>query len=260
MKVLFVGDIVGKSGRNALQEHLPFLRNKYGFDLLIVNGENSAHGKGITQKIYNSFVEQGVDVVTLGNHAFSKDNIFSFLTNADKIIRPVNMEPLNVGKSCKIIDFNGLKVGVYNIYGNAYMENSTEKPITAMLKLVEYNPADIKIVDIHAETTGEKVAFMQYFKHDVQMIVGTHTHIQTADEGIYDNCAYITDVGMTGPYDSVLGRDTDEVLNSMINNLNTRYTVSDSPGMVSAVIVEIDEQNRKAVSIERIQIKPELEN
>ena len=258
MKVLFVGDIVGKSGRNALQEHLPFLRNKYGFDLLIVNGENSAHGKGITQKIYNSFVEQGVDVVTLGNHAFSKDNIFSFLTNADKIIRPVNMEPLNVGKSCKIIDFNGLKVGVYNIYGNAYMENSTEKPITAMLKLVEYNPADIKIVDIHAETTGEKVAFMQYFKHDVQMIVGTHTHIQTADEGIYDNCAYITDVGMTGLNDGALGFDIDSVTNKIIYGKAEPFKIPDEgKGVLSAVVMDIDEISGKAQNIFPIYLQEE---
>ena len=256
MKVLFIGDIVGKSGRNALREHLPFLRNKYQYDLLIVNGENSAHGKGITQKIYNSYIDMGVDVVTLGNHAFSKDNIYTFIAGADKLVRPANMEPEGIGRSVKIIDLEGLKVGVYNVYGYAFMDNSTSKPIDAMKKLLEQYPSDIRIVDIHAETTGEKVAFMQYFKNDVQMIVGTHTHIQTADEGIYGNCAYITDAGMTGAFDSVLGRDTSEVLESMLNGTQTRYTVSTEPGILCGLFAEIDCDSKKAINVERIQIRP----
>ena len=257
MKVLFIGDIVGKSGRNALREHLPFLRNKYQYDLLIVNGENSAHGKGITQKIYNSYVELGVDVVTLGNHAFSKDNIYTFIGSADRLIRPVNMEPTGIGRSVRIIDYEGLKVGVYDVYGHAFMDNSTGMPIDAMNSLLDQYPSDIRIVDIHAETTGEKVAFMQYFKNDIQMIVGTHTHIQTADEGIYGRCAYITDAGMTGAFDSVLGRDTDEVLESMINGTQTRYTVSTAEGLLCGLYAEIDLEQRRAVAVERIQIRPD---
>lgn len=256
MKVLFIGDIVGKSGRNALREHLPFLRNKYNYDFLIVNGENSAHGKGITQKIYNSFIEMGVDVVTLGNHAFSKDNIYTFIGSADKLIRPANMEPEAIGRSVRIFELEGLKVGVYNIYGHAFMDNSTAMPIDTMNRLLEQYPSDIRIVDIHAEATGEKIAFMQYFRNDVQMIVGTHTHIQTADEGIYGSCAYITDVGMTGAFDSVLGRDTDEVLESMLNGTQTRYTVSTEPGILCGLFAEIDCNSKKAINVERIQIRP----
>ncbi|MGI6608142.1 MAG: TIGR00282 family metallophosphoesterase [Erysipelotrichaceae bacterium] len=256
LRVLFVGDIVGKQGRKALSKHLPFLKEKYHYDLLIVNGENSAHGKGITRKIYDFFINLGVDCITMGNHTFSKDNIYTFIGNADKLIRPANLEPENFGKACHIIDFNNKKVGIFNVCGTIFMENITKTPFEAFEKLLEKYPCDIKIVDLHAEATSEKYAFMQYFKQEVQMIVGTHTHIQTADEAIFDNCAFICDVGMTGPYNSVLGRDTDEVLASMIDKIKTRYTISDEEAILSAIVADIDLSNSKAVKIERIQIRP----
>ena len=126
MKVLFVGDVVGKSGRNALFEYLPFLKEKYNYDLLIVNGENSAHGKGITRKIYDSFVNAGADCVTMGNHTFSKDNIFTFIENADRMIRPANMSPVEYGKPVRIIEFAGKKIGIFKVYGSVYMDNVTD--------------------------------------------------------------------------------------------------------------------------------------
>ena len=257
MKVLFIGDIVGKSGRNALFEHLPFLKEKYDYDMLIVNGENSAHGKGITRKIYDSLIDAGVNCVTLGNHAFSKDNIYTFIDDAEYLIRPYNMEPMNVGNACKIFFYGDKKVGVYNIYGTVFMDKSTMSPFEAMDLLLQKYRCDIKIVDFHGEATSEKYAFMNYFKDQVQMIVGTHTHVQTADEAIYGNCAFICDAGMCGPVDSIIGRDSEEVLDRLVNGTNTRYTVSDNPGMVCGVIVEIDENAGKAVSIERIRILPE---
>ena len=256
MKVLFVGDVVGKSGRNALFEHLPFLKEKYNYDLLIVNGENSAHGKGITRKIYDSFVNAGADCVTMGNHTFSKDNIFTFIENADRMIRPANMSPVEYGKPVRIIEFEGRKIGIFNIYGSVYMDNVTDNPFKTMERLIEEYPCDIRIVDFHGEATSEKYAFMHYFCQKVQMIVGTHTHIQTADEAIFGRCAFICDVGMTGPYDSVLGRDKYEVINMFYNEEPSRYTISDNPGMLSAVIVDIDLDSESAVSIERIQLKP----
>ena len=256
MRVLFIGDIVGKSGRNALFEHLPFLKEKYSYDLLIVNGENSAHGKGITKKIYESFIKAGVDCVTLGNHAFSKDTIYSFIEDADKLIRPANMNPQDIGKPVLLLDYEGCKVGIFNIYGSVFMDNVSANPFKTMEELISKYPCDIRIVDFHGEATSEKYAFMHYFKKDVQMIVGTHTHIQTADEAIHGNCAFICDVGMTGAYESVLGRDTYEVINMFYNETTSRYTVSENAGMLCGVVVDIDLQNRKAVRIERIQIKP----
>ncbi|MBQ7223267.1 MAG: TIGR00282 family metallophosphoesterase [Erysipelotrichaceae bacterium] len=257
MKVLFIGDIVGKSGRNALREHLPFLREKYQPDIVIVNGENSAHGKGITRKIYDLFVELGVDCVTLGNHAFSKDNILTFINSADRLIRPANMFPASIGKPYLIIEKNDLKVGIYNIYGSIFMDNCTESPFSAMDKLIDNTDCDIRIVDFHGEATSEKQAFMHYFKDRVQLIVGTHTHVQTADEDIFDGCGYLTDVGMTGPYLSVLGRDVDEVLDMMVSGEKTRYTVSENPAILCGLFCEISDSEKKAKFIERIQIKPE---
>ena len=260
MKVLFIGDIVGKSGRNALFERLPFLRQKYDYDLLIVNGENSAHGKGITRKIYDSFINAGVDCVTLGNHAFSKDNVLGFINDEPRLIRPANMDPRHIGKPVWRKQINGLTVGVYNIYGTIFMENANGNAIYTMEELLRQYPSDIRIVDIHAEATSEKYAFMRYFSDCVQMVVGTHTHIQTADEAIYDRCAFICDVGMTGPYDSILGRDTGEVLTMFTTGEMTRYTVSESPPILCGVFAEIDESSRRAVSIERIRLLPDVEN
>ncbi len=256
MKVLFIGDIVGKSGRNALFERLPFLKEKYQYDILIVNGENSAHGKGITRKIYDSFVKAGVDCITMGNHTFSKDMIYDFIESADRMIRPANMIPLEPGKPVLVLDYEGYRVGIFNIYGSVFMDNVSGNPMKTMERLIEEYPCDIRIVDFHGEATSEKYAFMLYFRKKVQMVVGTHTHIQTADEAIYDNCAFICDVGMTGAYDSILGRDSYEVINMFYTDSISRYTISENPGMLSAVCVDIDVEAKKAVSIERIQIKP----
>ncbi len=256
LRVLFVGDVVGKQGRKALGKHLPFLKDKYNYDLLIINGENSAHGKGITKKIYDYFINLKVDCITMGNHTFSKDNIFTFIDKADKLIRPANIEPENIGKDAHIIEFKGKKVGIFNLCGTIFMPNTSKDPIETFEKLLKKYPCDIKIVDLHAEATSEKYAFMQYFKNEVQMIVGTHTHIQTADEAIFEKCAFICDVGMTGPYDSVLGRDTNEVLTFMTEKIKTRYTISDEEAVFSAVLVDIDLNEKKAINIKRIQIRP----
>ena len=260
LRVLFVGDIVGKSGRTAFLEQLSALKMQWKYDLLIVNGENSAHGKGITERIYNEFIQAGTDCVTLGNHAFSKDNIYSFIDKADCLIRPANMLPENVGKSAKIIEKNGYRIGVYNVYGNIFMEQTNGDPYTAMNQLLQQYPSDIRIVDFHAEATSEKYLFLNCFSKQVQMIVGTHTHIQTADECIRDKCAFICDVGMTGPYQSILGRDIDEVYRKTVLHQDTRFTVSDNPAMLCAVVVDIDLQLGQAVSIKRIQLRPQLGN
>ena len=259
MRVLFVGDVVGKSGRNALAKHLPFLKEKYGYDLLIINGENAAHGKGITSKIYNSFLEMGANYVTLGNHAFAKDNSYTFIDRADKLVRPANMNPLNVGRSVMIIKYQGKKIGVFNLYGNVFMENANGMPFETMDRLMEQYPCDIRIVDFHGETTGEKYAFLHGYYDKAAMIVGTHTHVQTADEQIYRGCAFISDVGMTGAYDSVLGRDSEEVVTSNRTGIKTRYQVSENEGMVSRVCVDISLEDGRAYNIERIQLLPNIE-
>ncbi|MDD6467766.1 MAG: TIGR00282 family metallophosphoesterase [Erysipelotrichaceae bacterium] len=257
MNILFIGDIVGRSGRSAFLENVDCLRKQYQVDMLIVNGENSAHGKGITRKIYQSFLDAGVDVVTLGNHTFSKNDIFQFIESAGAMVRPANMEPLHVGQPVKIIEKNGLRIGVFNLLGEVFMDQATESPFSTMERLLEDYPCDIHIVDFHGEATSEKIAFMHYFKDRVEMIVGTHTHVQTADEMVMDGCAYISDVGMCGAYRSVIGRDIQETLTKILTKEKTRFTVAEGPGMLSGVVVEIDEIAKRAVSIQRIQIRPE---
>ena len=257
MKVLFVGDIVGASGREVFFQHVNNIRKQHGIDVVIVNGENSAHGKGITRKIYQSFINANVDVVTLGNHTFSKNDIFMFIDDADRMIRPANMEPTNVGQFVKVFNWNGVKVGVYNLLGKVFMDQAIESPFVTMERLLKQYPCDIHIVDLHGEATSEKIAFMHHFKDRIEMIVGTHTHVQTADDMVMDGCAFISDVGMCGSYRSVIGRDIDETLRKLLTNEKTRFTVATGPAVFSGVVVEIDTEKRRAVSIERIQIRPE---
>jgi len=259
LRVLFIGDIVGKSGRNALFEHLPFLLDKYHYDFLIVNGENAAHGKGITKKIYDQFVDAGINCITMGNHTFSKDMIFSFIDQADIMVRPANIEPEDFGKPARIFNVKGKKIGVFNLSGNVFMNNTTDNCFDSFKNLIKGYPCDIRIVDLHAEATSEKIAFMKYFKNNCSLIVGTHTHVQTADESIWDGCGFISDVGMTGPYDSVLGRDNQEVLELFADGKKTKYTISDNPAIICGVLCDIDLSNNRCVHIERIQIRPNIE-
>lgn len=257
MKVLFVGDIVGASGREVFFQNVEAIRKKYQVDVVIVNGENSAHGKGITRKIYQSFINANVDVVTLGNHTFSKNDIFLFIDDANRMVRPANMEPINVGQSVKVFDWNGVKVGVYNLLGKVFMDQAIESPFVTMERLLVQYPCDIHIVDLHGEATSEKIAFMHHFKNRVEVVVGTHTHVQTADEMVMDGCAFISDVGMCGSYRSVIGRDIDETLRKLLTNEKTRFTVATGPAVFSGVVINIDTNLKRAISIERIQIRPE---
>ncbi|MCF0110599.1 MAG: TIGR00282 family metallophosphoesterase [Erysipelotrichaceae bacterium] len=257
MNILFIGDIVGASGRKVVTELLPGLMKKHEIDLVIANGENSAHGKGITKKIYQSLISLGIDVITMGNHTFSKSEILEYMEYLPNMIRPANLIPTEPGKPAIVVDCKGLKVGVFNLCGKVFMDNCSESPFTTMERLLSEYPCDVHFVDIHAEATGEKIAFMRYFKDRLEVVVGTHTHVQTADEMIADGCAYITDAGMCGAYESVLGRDIRETLTRMLTEEKTKYTVADNPGIFCGVKVCIDESTHRAVHIERIQIRPE---
>jgi len=256
MNILFIGDIVGASGRQALFENLDRLKKEYNIDFTIVNGENSAHGKGITKKIYDSFVNAGIDVVTMGNHTFSKNDIYQFIDDAKVLVRPANMLPTDVGQAAVIVEHNGKRVFVCNLSGQVFMDQVTESPFTAMDKLLRQYKADIKIVDLHAEATSEKIAFMHKYHNDVAMIVGTHTHVQTADEMVFEGCAFISDVGMTGAYYSVIGRDVEETLERMTTGVKTRFKVAENDGILCGVVVTIDDSTNRATNIERIQIRP----
>lgn len=258
MKILFLGDVVGKVGRRIINERLASLKKEHQIDLTIINGENAAHGKGITSRIYHGFINLGVDVVTLGNHAFSKGEILTTFDDCENLIRPMNLKPLEIGKAVIIKEINNLKVAICNINGVVFMNNIEGTPYDAMDQIIKNNPADIYFVDFHAEATAEKLTFWNYYRDKVQVVVGTHTHVQTADEQIYNGSAYISDVGMCGAYDSILGRDTNEVISRMVHNNYTRYLPAEGSAVLSGVVIEIDEKTKKAVKITRIQERPEL--
>ena len=256
MKILFLGDIVGKSGRNAVLQRLPFLQQAYDIDFTIINAENSAHGKGITTKIYQSLKDAGVDVITLGNHAYSKREIMDQFDHCPDLIRPENMDPAETGRGYVVRECRGKRIAVINLLGTIFMDQAAESPITVMQRLLKEIEAEIIIVDLHAEATGEKEIFFHIFKDQVTAVFGTHTHVQTADEQILDGCAYITDAGMCGTFQSILGRSVEEVLARTLNSEKTHFVPADGPAVICGCVVEIDDQTNRAVNITRIMERP----
>jgi len=257
MKILFIGDIVGKAGRAAVYARLGLLKKEYNIDFTIVNGENIAHGKGITEKLYNELIEKGVDAITLGNHAYSKADVLNFIHHSKSLIRPINMYPNEFG--CGVRDFyiKGKTIRIINLIGSVFMDKVLESPFEAMKKLHKTNTDKIVLVDLHAEATSEKMAFAYQFKNECSAVIGTHTHVQTADEQIIDGCAFISDVGMSGSFKSIIGRDIDEVLEKFNGNSVTRFTVSENVAQVCAVVIDIDDKSLRATSIKRLQFRPE---
>ena len=256
MKILFLGDVVGSVGRLMINTHLNDLIEKYEIDIVIVDGENSAHGKGITNRIYNGFMQNKIDVITMGNHTFSKGELLVSIDDMDALVRPINMEPMYLGQNHKIINIGNKTLCVTNICGQIFMEKTCENPFDSMDNLLETVKADMYFVDFHAEATSEKAVFANYYKKQCIAVVGTHTHIQTADERLIDGCAFISDAGMCGAYDSVLGRDTQEVTDLMVNNFRTKYTIATGDGVLCGVVIDVDIEKCVATNIERIQIRP----
>lgn len=256
MKLLFVGDVVGAVGRKMVFDNVPRIRKEENIDLVICNAENAAHGKGITRKIYNQLINSQVDMITMGNHTFSKKNLEEIIDEMDKMVRPANMYPLEYGKGYRIFEFNGKKIALVNLIGEVFMVNVSESPFKKMEQILSEIEADIVLVDLHAEATSEKIAFTYEFAKRCTVVVGTHTHVQTADERIVDDhCAAISDLGMCGPYHSVIGRDIDEILRRFKYQEQTRFTMAEGKGIFCGCIVEIDDVTNQAISIKRIQIK-----
>lgn len=256
MKIMFIGDIVGRVGREMVKEHVKRLRKEHQLDYVIANGENAAHGKGITSRIYRELLSYGVDFITLGNHAFSKSEVKLEFNQLIQMIRPENLKDAFVGTGHKSVSINGQKVGIINLLGKGFMDVCTESPFEVMDRILEAMPCDLYIVDLHAETTAEKLAFAFRYQDQIQICVGTHTHVQTADQRIIGKTAYITDVGMCGAYHSILGRDVDEVISRFVDDAKTRFTVAEGAGCFSAVIAEIDETAKKAIAVERVLLLP----
>ena len=252
MKLLFIGDIVGASGRQIVVDHLSTLKEEYALDFIIANGENSAHGKGITKKIYKQLKQAGVDCITMGNHTFAKSEIFDFYEECEDLLVPANIEPVDFGNYYKIYNVKGKTICVVNLYGEAFMNRVGGSPYPFMDEVLDATDCDFYFVDFHAESTSEKMLFAHIYQDQVDCVVGTHTHVQTADQRMIGQCAYITDVGMCGAYDSVIGRDVEELYNRVILNEKTHFKVAQGEAFLNAVLVNIDDSTMKAKSIKRI--------
>jgi len=257
VKILFIGDVVSSPGRTMVEEYLPKLREKHRPHLTIINGENSAGGKGITEKIYKQFLEWGAHVITMGNHTWDKKEIFDFIDDEKYLIRPANYPKGTPGQGVAFVNVNGVEVAVINLQGRTFLP-----PLDDPFQMIDHMIGQIQkrtniiFLDFHAEATSEKQAMGYYVDGRVSAVVGTHTHIQTADERILpQGTGYITDVGMTGPYDGILGVDKDTVIKRFVTQLPVRFNVVKSGSrQLNGVVVTIDQVTGRTTNIERILI------
>ncbi len=260
IKLLFIGDIIGRPGRRAVASLLPGLKAEHdGFDLIIANGENSAGGFGITPKIAEELFGLGIDVLTSGNHIWDQKEIDAYLAKSSRLLRPANYPVGDLGTGAVVVSLElrpEIKIGIINLAGRVFV-GPADCPFRVGSELVAElrSETDIIVVDFHAETTSEKTALATYLDGQVSLFVGTHTHVQTADERIMpQGTAYITDVGMVGGRNSIIGMQADRVIKKFLDGKPQRYEVEKSDPWLSAVIAEIDESSGKALSIRRLQI------
>ena len=257
MKILAVGDIVGASGIKELKKILPRLIEKESIDFTIVNAENSAEGFGMTQKNFDDIISEKVDVITMGNHTWGKKDIFKFIDDP-RIIRPANYPEGVVGKGYNIYKCKHKKIAVINLLGRAEINILTENPFLIAKKIVDEikSKVDMIFIDFHAEATGEKIPLGYYLDGQVTAVYGTHTHVQTADEKILPKgTAYITDIGMTGPENSVLGMDINVAIKRLTTSYPEKYKIAEGECIFNGVIFEVDDKTSKVTNIKRIYTK-----
>ena len=259
LHILFVADVIGAEGFDILTRMLPVYKDKYGLDLIIANGENGATGKGLTPRLVEDYLKSGVQVITSGNHIWNKQKIFPILNDNPNLLRPLNYPPDTVGRGvCIVSTSNGDDVAVINLQGRSFM-NSIDCPFRAAdeaTKDLHRKGIRVIVVDFHAEATAEKIALGYYLDGRVSAVLGTHTHVQTADAMILDQgTGYMTDVGMTGPADSVIGMDKDTAIRRFISQIPISYKMGRGKPMFCAVHLEIDPKSGKTLFMEPIQIR-----
>ena len=252
MKILCVGDLVGENGLQKLRNDLKNIQEAENIDFTIVNAENVAGGMGITTKIYNELCKMNIDVLTMGNHTWGKKDIFTILKN-DNIVRPANYSRGVPGHGYTIKQKNGMKICVINLIGRTDMGVLSDNPFTCADNIIRNVESDIILVDFHAEASAEKIAMGYYLDGGVSAIFGTHTHVQTADEHILKNgTGYITDVGMTGPSESVIGMDIDASLKRFVTSIPERYKLAEGECKLNAICFDIDDESKKTKKVYRI--------
>ena len=258
MRILFIGDIVGEAGRRAIKEGLPRVIERFKIDFAIANCENSAGGFGITQVIAEELFSLGIDIMTSGNHIWDKKETLTYIEKEPRLLRPANYPPGVPGKGSAVVTLRSSeqKIGIINISGRIFMA-----PLDCPFRIAEKELNQIReqtniiVVDFHGEATSEKCAFALYFDGKVSAIVGTHTHVQTADERILsEGSAFITDAGMTGAINSVIGMKKDRVIKKFLTHIPYRFETAKGPSLLSGVIIDIEPRTGKAKAIQRLQI------
>lgn len=252
MKLLFIGDVVGKSGCDFLESQIYSVKKEYDIDFTIINGENSASGNGITPQSYERLIRMGADVVTTGNHAFKRFESNGLFDEKSELLRPANYPAGVQGSGYTIVDLCPVKIAVVNLMGTVYMD-ALDNPFNSVDDILKEIDTPNIFVDFHAEASSEKKAMGFYLQDKVTAVIGTHTHVQTADEIILgDGTAYITDAGMTGPELSVLGVDSKIIIQKMKYHTPVRFTESQNPCFLNGVVVDFNEKSGKATNIQRI--------
>ena len=258
MRVLFIGDIVGEPGRRAIKELVPKITKREKIDFVVANGENAAGGSGITPVLVDELLGYGIDVITSGDHIWKRKEIIDKLSQDSRVLRPANYPRESPGFGSTVVESrSGVEVGVINIQGRVFMQ-AIECPFRVARAEVDRikNKARVIILDIHAEATSEKMALGWFLDGSVSAIIGTHTHVQTADERILPNgTAFLTDAGMTGPFDSVIGRNKEQILTRFISGLPARFDMAQGDIQLHGAIIDVNEKTGKADSIKRIQEK-----
>ena len=264
MRILFIGDVMGRSGRSIVMAELPGLRERLRLDCVVVNGENAAGGAGITESICTDILNAGADAVTLGNHAFDQREALVFIERQPRLVRPLNYPPGTPGRGATLVDLaDGRRVLVVNVMGRVFMD-TLDDPFAGLEREIEACPlgaaCDAVVVDVHAEATSEKNAIAHVFDGRASLIVGTHTHIPTADHRILKGgTGYMTDVGMTGDYDSVIGVEKDEPIRRFIRKVpGSRFEPAAGPATLSGVMVETDDATGLALRIAPLRLGGQL--
>jgi metallophosphoesterase (TIGR00282 family) len=259
IRVLFIGDVVGEPGQEVIARHLPELRKKHAIDMTILNGENSSNqGRGITPKIAQAFYKNGVDVITTGNHIWFRREIYPYLDEQPNLLRPANFPSGAPGRGVTTVTIKGHTVAVINLQGRVFMREHVDCPLKAADSILTYLRDKTKIifVDYHAEATSEKVGLAFYLAGRISGLVGTHTHVQTADERIIPGgTGYITDLGMVGSLNSMLGMQKDAILQNFLTQIPVKFTVDlNPPYVLSGVIMEVDTNTGQTIKIDRVRL------
>ncbi len=259
IRILLIGDVVGTTGRAMFQKHINQLRKEYKIDAVIVNGENSANnGRGITSRIMKFFKHNHADVVTSGNHIWHNREIYSYLDQNNDLLRPANFPAEDPGVGVTTFNVNGNIIGVINVQGRVFMRDHLDCPFRTVESILTYlkSKTNVIFVDFHAEATSEKMAMAYFLDGQVSTVVGTHTHVQTADDRILPHgTAYITDLGMTGSYNSMLGMKKEPIIQNFLTQMPVKFSVDESsPVIMCGMWVEIDTKTGKALKAERVQV------